>query len=177
MLRRVVGPKRRPDDWTTPHERALVRLSDRLDGPLDPGEAAWLEQHLAGCDDCRAAAVAYEEDRALLRGLPIPEPPRDLYARTMAAIEAEDERRRRGGVRVGGVSARRLAPYGALGSLLVVGLVVGATAFAPLTNVGVTTSDTSPSPVAASAGPPSPRPSSAPNSTADASRRDADRGR
>ncbi|HLA16645.1 MAG TPA: zf-HC2 domain-containing protein, partial [Candidatus Limnocylindrales bacterium] len=131
MLRRIVGPKRRPDDWSTPHERALVRLSDRLDGPLEADEAAWLDEHLAGCEDCRAAAVAYEEERIMLRGLAMPEAPRDLQARTFAAIEAE-EARRRGGARVAGVPARKLAPYGALGSLLIVGLVVGATAFAPV---------------------------------------------
>jgi hypothetical protein len=135
MLRRIVGPKRRPDDWSTPHERALVRLSDRLDGPLDPDEALWLEQHLVDCADCSAAAIAYAEDRDLLRSLPPPEPPRDLRARTMAAIEAEE--RRHGSSRGRGVAARRLAPYGALGSLLVVALVVGATAFAPITNVAV----------------------------------------
>lgn len=163
MLRRIVGPKRRPDDWSTPHERALVRLSDRLDGPLDADEATWLEAHLAGCDDCRAAAVAYEEDRALLRGMPMPEPPRDLRARTMAAIEAE-EARDRGGVRVAGVPARRLAPYGAIGSLLIVALVVGATAFAPLTNVGVT-GEATPSAATGTAGPLSPRPSSGPDAT------------
>jgi hypothetical protein len=135
MLRRVVGPKRRPDDWTTPHERALVRLSDRLDGPLDPDEALWLERHLDACEDCSSAAVAYQEERELLRALPMPEPPRDLFARTMTAIDTEEARRRGGG----GVAvlARRLAPYGALGSVLIVALVVGATAFAPVTNIDV----------------------------------------
>ncbi|HLA16656.1 MAG TPA: hypothetical protein VJZ72_07120, partial [Candidatus Limnocylindrales bacterium] len=71
---------------------------------------------------------------------------------------------RRGGVRVAGVPARRLAPYGAIGSLLIVGLVVGATAFAPVTNVGIT-GEATPSVPTATVGPQSPRPSVAPGST------------
>jgi hypothetical protein len=106
-----------------------------MDEPLDVDEAAWLERHLAECADCQAAAVAYDENRAMLRGLPMPEPPRDLRARTMAAIAAEEAHLGHGARRGAGATARRLAPYGALGSVLIVVLVVGATAFAPVTNV------------------------------------------
>jgi hypothetical protein len=83
--------RRRPDDWTTSHARARADLSDRLDGVLDPGEAGWLDEHLAGCAECRAAAAEYEADRDALRSLRDlrPVPPRDLWARTAAAIEHE----------------------------------------------------------------------------------------
>ena len=58
----------------------------------------WLDEHLAGCDACRAIAAAYDADRAALRGLRDhqPEPPRDLWARTSAAIEREVGRSRWG---------------------------------------------------------------------------------
>src|SRR5207253_1835651 len=73
------------------HVAARSDLSVRLDGVLDPGEARWLENHVADCTDCRALATAYEADRTALRGLREhqPLPPRDLWARTAAAIEQE----------------------------------------------------------------------------------------
>jgi predicted anti-sigma-YlaC factor YlaD len=43
------GRRRRPDDWSTAHARAQSDLSDRLDGIVEPLEAAWLEDHLAEC--------------------------------------------------------------------------------------------------------------------------------
>jgi hypothetical protein len=66
-----------------------------MDGLLEPAESAWLDEHLAGCDACAAAAADYGTDRLLLQGLrdAAAEPPRDLWARTAAAIEAEGSRR------------------------------------------------------------------------------------
>src|SRR4051812_49994725 len=83
--------RRRPDDWSTKHARARVALSDRLDGVIDPGEAAWLEGHLAACPECRTAADDYAAQRLQLRSAAThaPTPPRDLWARTAAAIEHE----------------------------------------------------------------------------------------
>jgi hypothetical protein len=82
---------RRPDDWPSSHVRARAALSDRLDGVLEPSEAGWLDQHLAACAECRATADAYAAQRLELRSLRdrTPVPPRDLWARTAAAIEAE----------------------------------------------------------------------------------------
>jgi hypothetical protein len=80
---------RRHNDPQSPHERARVLASDRLDGPLSADDRIWLEGHLSDCDACRAVAGAYAEDRALLRMLPMPEPPRDLWARTSVALERE----------------------------------------------------------------------------------------
>ncbi|MBA2381054.1 MAG: zf-HC2 domain-containing protein [Chloroflexi bacterium] len=117
----------RPDDWPSSHVRAKVDLSDRLDSQLDPAEAGWLETHLAGCPACRSAAAAYETQRLEIRALldRMPSPPRDLWARTAAAIEAEarfrDDRSR---------IARRwnrtlLAPSAVLAAALVVAVAVG----------------------------------------------------
>ena len=118
---------RRPDQWSSPHERARSRAAERLDSALDPGEAAWLDGHLATCPDCRAAAAAYDADRADLRALrdvPI-QPPRDLWARTAAGIEVEARRRGRRPRHTAPVGGSRF-PLGALTGVMVVVLVVGA---------------------------------------------------
>jgi hypothetical protein len=95
-----------------------------MDGPLGLTEATWLDEHLAGCPACSTLARAYEDDRLALRALrdQMPDPPRDLWARTAAAIEAEwaassDAAPRPG--RLGGL------PIGALSGLAVVAVVVG----------------------------------------------------
>ena len=74
------------------HERAGRLAAVRLDQPLPPIDEAALEDHLDGCADCRALAAAYEADRVALRALPPIEPPRDLWARTSAALELEHAR-------------------------------------------------------------------------------------
>ena len=73
------------------HVRARELAADRLGSPLTDDDAAWLDEHLAGCESCRAVAAAYEADRLALRGLRDyrPEAPRDLWARTAAALERE----------------------------------------------------------------------------------------
>ncbi|HEU5204612.1 MAG TPA: zf-HC2 domain-containing protein [Candidatus Limnocylindrales bacterium] len=113
--------KRQAEDWASPHERARARAVQRMDGPLGATEAAWLDGHLAECKACRRRAAEYQENRDLLRTLREvnPSPPRDLWARTAAAIEVESRRGRRGPVR--GV------PIGALSGVLVIAVVLGAT--------------------------------------------------
>lgn len=83
--------RRRPDHWPTPHARARTRAAQRLDGPLGLAESTWLDAHLADCAGCSAVAAQYDADRAALRSLrdTAPTPPRDLWARTAAAIEVE----------------------------------------------------------------------------------------
>ena len=112
---------RRADDWSSPHERARTRAAQWLDWPLDPAEAAWLEGHLAGCRSCRSRANEYLENRDRLRTLrdTAPPPPRDLWARTAAAIEVESQRRRR--------APMRGLPLGALSGIAVIVVVLGAT--------------------------------------------------
>src|SRR4051794_33076357 len=81
--------RRRHHDDDASHDRARALISDELDGPLDERGAAWLGSHLERCPDCRGDRDAYAADRALLRTLRTapPEPPRDLWARTAAAID------------------------------------------------------------------------------------------
>ena len=114
----------RSDDWKTPHLRAQARAAERLEGPLDPAEEAWLNDHLADCSDCAATAADYATQRLELRALRDrpPLPPRDLWARTAAAIERE----------AGPVSRRGrhatqslLAPYALLAGALIVAVAVG----------------------------------------------------
>ena len=114
----------RTDDWKTPHLRARARAAERLEGPLDPAEEAWLDEHLAECTACAATAADYATQRLELRALRDrqPLPPRDLWARTAAAIERE-----------AGPHGRRtrrpiqslLAPYALLAGAVIVAVAVG----------------------------------------------------
>src|SRR3954470_2299059 len=108
------------------HDRARGLAAERLDGPLQRADDTWLAGHLAACHACRAVARAYESDRLALRGLRdrAPEPPRDLWARTSAAIESE-----RGGARrrpSRGPSRRRGPALGVLSGIAVIAVVIGA---------------------------------------------------
>jgi hypothetical protein len=137
--------RRRPDHWRDAHERARTRLAERLDGPLGLAESTWLEEHLAGCPSCSALANAYEDDRLALRSLrdQTPEPPRDLWARTAAAVEAAGA----GRARKREDSVRRSLPLGALSGLAVVVIMVGVglmTANLPLGPVGGVKGEESP---------------------------------
>ena len=94
---------------------------------LEPDEAGWLEGHLGACPDCRSIATAYAAQQLELRALVgrNPSPPRDLWARTAAAIEAES-RFRDPRVRTTGRGGRRLlAPSALLATALVVAVAVG----------------------------------------------------
>ena len=72
------------------HEQARMLAAEAVDGPLAPEEASWLDEHLAACGDCRAIAEEYRAIHFELSGLAMPEPPRDLWARTRAAFDAMD---------------------------------------------------------------------------------------
>jgi hypothetical protein len=118
------GRPRRPDAWPDPHARARFRTAERLDGPLDPGEETWLDEHLRWCVECSGATAEYASQRLELRALAErqPVPPRDLWARTAAAIEQEASFRDRTRTR----RSRRslLAPYALVTSALAVAVVV-----------------------------------------------------
>ena len=116
---------RRPDHWSSPHERARMRIAERMSGDIGVDETAWLEAHLESCALCTAVAAQYTADRDALRALrgAAPEPPRDLWARTAAAIEQEA-----GGRPVTAAAASRRTsriPLGALSGIAVIALVVG----------------------------------------------------
>jgi anti-sigma-K factor RskA len=72
------------------HQARRDELAAYLLGALEPGEAAALEQHLAGCEECR---TELEWLRPAVQTLPTAvepaEPPTGLRARIMAEIEAE----------------------------------------------------------------------------------------
>jgi predicted anti-sigma-YlaC factor YlaD len=129
----------RSDDWSSPHLRARARASERLDGPLDQAEATWLDEHLAGCPACAAAAADYASQKLELQALRgrEPVPPRDLWARTAAAIERESRP---------GVHRRRrspqslLAPYALLAGALIVAVAVGTLSVSQLNNQSATPS-------------------------------------
>jgi hypothetical protein len=126
--------RRRPDQWSSPHERARYRVAERLDEPLGPTETAWLEAHLAECPACQAVADAYVEDRLALRQLrdEPPEPPRDLWARTAAGIERESQARQHARHPAGAPTrpprSRSMPALTTLSGLAVVAVVVIATA-------------------------------------------------
>jgi anti-sigma-K factor RskA len=111
------------------HEARRDELAAYLLGALEPGEAAALEQHLAGCEECRtelswlrpAAQVLPETVERL-------EPPRELRARVMEEVEVDAGRRSRKGLFGGFVNAaggRRFAALRPAAGLVVL-LVIAA---------------------------------------------------
>lgn len=71
------------------HESFRAMLAERMDGQLAAADEARLAEHLAGCPACRTVARDYEADRARMRSIRVSEPPRDLWARTSAALDRE----------------------------------------------------------------------------------------
>ncbi|MEZ0240487.1 MAG: hypothetical protein ACAH65_06785 [Chloroflexota bacterium] len=131
--------RRRHHDDEGPHDRARALVGFEMLEPLADGDAEWLAGHLAECPECRVDRDAYLANRALLRALrdAPPEPPRDLWARTAAALEREQSKRTRrtrpaplpGGPRPRNPFGRR-APLGVLSGALAVLLLV-ATSLVP----------------------------------------------
>ena len=121
----IVSPRFRREPFAADHERARDLAAQRVDEPVAPDDAGWLNDHLAWCGPCRAVAAEYDEQRLSLRALrhDPPVPPRDLWARTAAAIEAEPGRRRpaTAGRRTG------FARYVPLVAALVIAVALGST--------------------------------------------------
>ena len=123
------------------HDRARELAAARPDGFLTAAESAWLDAHLAGCASCAAIAAELDAQRGLFaaaRGV-YPTPPRDLWARTSAAIEADGRvrarpgrSRRTGPIRLGGWS---LAP---IAGVVVIAIAVGAGLLSGLPRPGTT---------------------------------------
>ena len=109
---------------TADHGRARELAAARLDEAVPAAEAGWLEDHLAACPDCSAVAAEYDDQRSALRSLRLdtPEPPRDLWARTSAALESEGAR---GSWRPAWLRVRTV-PLAPVAALMVVTIVVGA---------------------------------------------------
>ena len=123
--------RRRHHDDESAHDRARALTATEMLEPLDEIHTVWLAGHLEGCAECRNDREAYLADRSLLRGLreTPPEPPRDLRARTMAALDRESVAQSRRGRSVRGLepSRRPSLPFGAAAGALIVLVVVGAT--------------------------------------------------
>jgi len=128
--------RRRHHDDESAHDRARALTATEMLEPLDEIQTVWLAGHLEGCAECRNDREAYLADRSLLRGLreTTPEPPRDLRARTMAALDRESLARSKRGRAAGRAAGRPFAtdrrpsmPFGAAAGALIVLVVVGAT--------------------------------------------------
>lgn len=78
------------------HARACELAAGRIDEVLAPNDEAWLADHLEACPSCAAVAAEYDAQHGMLVSLRsvTPTPPRDLWARTSAAISAERPRTR-----------------------------------------------------------------------------------
>src|SRR5439155_9506430 len=129
--------RRRHHDDEGSHDRARALSSSQLVEALDPDETAWLAHHLESCSECRSEQEAFSADRDLLRSLrdePI-EPPRDLWARTSAALDREAGKRVPTDARADrGSPARGLGvirtpwprlPVGAVAGVLILFVVLG----------------------------------------------------
>ncbi len=105
------------------HDRARELAAARLDEVLSARDVAWLEDHLAACQDCSAVAAEYRAQSSLFGPLRMdtPEPPRDLWARTAAALESEGAR----GHRRAGWRGSRVLPLAPVAALAVIAIVVG----------------------------------------------------
>ena len=157
--------RRRHHDDEGSHDRARSLSSSQLIETLDPDEATWLSRHLESCTECRREQEAFAADRELLRSLrdkPL-EPPRDLWARTAAALDREaakrgpaDRRadRRSPAPRERGTGFSQRLPVGAAAGVLILLIIVG-TAFLP--DVLTRGTPTTP-PVALGTGAPGPTP-------------------
>ncbi|MET1231783.1 MAG: zf-HC2 domain-containing protein [Candidatus Limnocylindrales bacterium] len=110
------------------HEPFRRLLAERLDGPLEAGDAASLEVHLGGCPACRSVAHDYEVDRERMRAIQAPEPPRDLWARTSAALDREiaDDADALLGPGIGGIRGHRQLRV-AIGSFVTATIILAIT--------------------------------------------------
>lgn len=162
--------RRRASHSTATHVRARSLAAERLLGPLAPADASWLNEHLDGCEACRAVAAAYDADRVALRGLREyrPEAPRDLWARTATAIERESAARGGRSRRATSRPSRSGPALGILSGVAVIAVVIGASLLsggfgkAPSTAIGpaasapavaiASTSTAGPTPIVVGAG-------------------------
>jgi hypothetical protein len=78
------------------HERARMLAAESVDVALEPGDAEWLDGHLGTCPECSAVADEYRAIHLELRSLPLPQPPRDLWARISVGLDGVDAAAPRG---------------------------------------------------------------------------------
>ena len=68
------------------------RLTDLIDGRLDPAEAAEVTRHLDSCEACRTELGDLQALRTLLRSVEIPEPRATFWGRLEARLAQERAR-------------------------------------------------------------------------------------
>jgi anti-sigma factor RsiW len=71
------------------HARYRELISARIDEPLPAAEEVDLERHLEECSRCRSVERDYRAQQTRLAALPTIPAPRDLWARTSAALDTE----------------------------------------------------------------------------------------
>jgi anti-sigma-K factor RskA len=110
------------------HERHRDELAAYLLGALEPGEAAELERHLAGCEECRTELEWLRPAVQLLpESVERVEPPRELRGRLMEQVRSETEtaappQRARGR----GIRGWSLRPVAGLAALMLIVAAVAA---------------------------------------------------
>ncbi len=135
------------------HERARSLAVEAIDAEIEPFDAAWLEAHLATCPECGAVAEEYRAQHLELRSLQAPEPPRDLWARTSAALDAVDMKSSaRKQNRPRAVRSGRRPLFGTAIAVGFVVLVAGASLVAQSPIASVASGSTSPGAVALATG-------------------------
>jgi anti-sigma-K factor RskA len=109
------------------HEAQRDELAAYLLGALEPGEAAALEQHLAGCEECRAELEWLRPAAQTLPEAVEPaEPPEGLRARIMGEVEADARAKQKA---ASGFGWKRRSPgLRSLAGLAVVALLAAALA-------------------------------------------------
>jgi len=133
--------RRRHHDSESGHDRARTLMSDELLAPIGEDDEAWLARHVDMCAECRRDRLDYGENREVLRSLreSPPEPPRDLWARTSAALDREARQRP---AAAGGGSRQGLwrgFPLGAAAGVVVLLVVLGSRLMQPLAPPSATT--------------------------------------
>ncbi len=117
------------------HEQRRDELASYLLGALEPGEVAALEQHLAGCGECRdELAWLGPAVQTLPEAVERLEPPAELRGRIMGEVEADTRQHSRralfSGLRHGTDGRRFAALYPAIGLVAVLVIAAGIAGYA-----------------------------------------------
>jgi hypothetical protein len=124
------------------HDRVRQLLAARLDGPISRNEYRLVAAHLRTCAQCRLADHDYRAQRAQLRSLSAPIPPRDLWPRTSAALDREVARgrgrfgRRRPAAAFGRQVSRARHSAALAGLLVAIGTITALATFQVVPNLG-----------------------------------------
>jgi anti-sigma factor RsiW len=73
-------------------EQVHEKMTEYLEGSLDPETSGLVQTHLDSCPDCRAEFRALAETKRAVAGLPVIEPPPGFSQRVMSRVREEAER-------------------------------------------------------------------------------------